>query len=453
MSDNKFNHQPFSDTSPEQENNQEKDESYTFIQEIIRPRKRTRFKKLGFTIVLGVIFGGVACFTFCALHPFISDIFENEEEPVVVDGTHSANSVTVSSTPTRTPTPTPTATPTPAPTVQPSKSPEIGKNSDDEYTSFVMQLKNVQDIAGGAIVSVNGVRTGTDILDNPDEDDNYASGLIIYRDDNKILIMTNSEIVDGASYITVTLSGEVNQEAKLYSINKQLGIALVSVKISQLDDRLLQSMAVVEMGDSSIVKVGDPVIALGNPNGYMNSVDYGVIANTQHDNYITDRKVQLMNTTISKNTNGYGFIFDIKGRIIGIITHKENFVSDNNANLNTCLSMSSIRLIIEKMINLEQNLYLGIVGNDIDSTVSGKLGVEQGIYITKVEDNSPAFVAGMQKGDILIQMNDTQLTSMNNFSNALNELTNGAQAELHILRKQDGVWTPITLYAAVIVAK
>src|SRR5574344_1724613 len=82
MSDNKFGQEHFSETGTENEVNENGAEDYTFIQETMRPKKKTKWKKLVFTIVLGVTFGGVACFTFCAFYPVFSDLLNLKQDSI-----------------------------------------------------------------------------------------------------------------------------------------------------------------------------------------------------------------------------------------------------------------------------------------------------------------------------------------------------------------------------------
>lgn len=445
MSDNKFNQEDLSETIPKP-HSQDGQEDYTFIKETIRPKKKSRLKKFAFTVALGVTFGGVACFTFCVFYPGLSKALGIEKGQVIIN-TNNPN-VSGYITPTRTPVPTispsnsatPTATTTPQTSIKPGKG---TSTKDNTYTDILSQIDKVTSALGPAIVSVNSVITGTDILDNPNEENYSTSGIIIYKDSSKILILTNSDIVDNATYLNITTSSDVTYSASLYSVNHQIGIALVSVDLQQMDTRVIDNLVIAEMGDSAVAQVGQSVIAMGNPNGYMFSIDYGVVSNEQVDAYYTDGKVLLLNTTIAQNDNGNGFILDRKGRILGVITHKESFQSELNAKLNTSISMSSIRPIIQRMINKQESLYMGIVGNDINGRIGARLGINQGVYITKVEENSPAFLAGVKKGDVLVDMDGEQITSMSLFNHKLNSLSKGKVVELTLLRKRDGVWTQI----------
>ncbi len=436
MSDNKLDQEHFSETNREQEH----PEGYTFLEETIRPRKKTKLKKLIFTTTLGITFGIVTCFTFCAFYPVFSNMFNlNEEKSPSKDDKPDTPS-TVLPIKTLSPTKSPVSTVTPEPTVAPTKSPDSGPKNEDDSNNLVSQIQKVQKIAAHALVTVNGVKTGKDILGNPNEESNYTSGIIVYKDSSKILVMTNSDVIDGASYITVMISDNTIYKCELYGINRQIGIALVKLSADQVDSRIYDTLVATEFGDSAVAQVGELVIALGNPNGYMDSVDYGVISNKQQDAYIIDGKVQLINTTIPQNSNGYGYIFDKKGRVIGVITHKENFVRKLNVGINTCLSMSSIRPFLQRMIDRKDNLYLGLVCNDISSDVAAKLDVYQGVYITKVEEKSPAFQAGIKKGDILLEINNVEITSMTVYYNKLNEYSDKTSIRLKIMRKQDNQW-------------
>ena len=447
MSDSKFNQEHFSEMSSEKDGENGRGEDYTFIKETIRPKKKTRVKKLIFTIAMGITFGCVSCFTFCAFYPFFSSLLdinndEEDENPITL--------ITATPTPTMVVTSTPTATAEPVSTKLPSKEPDKVGNTPEPNDNFLSYINNVQNTVKSSIVTVNGVKTGVDILDNPDEENKYASGIIVNKDSSNILIMTNTDVIEEASFIKVKFSDESYYNGSIYGVNQQLGIALVRVPCKQIKQIILDSLTVVEMGDSLLVKGGEPVVIMGNPNGYLGSIDYGLISNEQHDAYITDGQVQLINTTIPHNNNGYGFLLGKDGKMLGVMTQKENFTSGLNANLSTCLSISSIRPFIQRMMDGQNNLYLGLVCCDISKEVATRIGVDnKGVYITKVEEKSPAFVGGVKRGDILLSIDNFSIDSMKEYYNKLYDLSVGTKVTLQIKRKQDGKWVNLEMEAVI----
>ena len=448
MLEDKLDQEHFSETNKELENNMETSEKYTFLEETIRPRKKTKLKKLIFTIVLGMIFGIVACFTIVAFFPVFSDLLGLNVDKIQIKNNNPDNLTTVIPSKTQVPTQSPLATVTPKPTKQPSDD-SSPTSKEGSYASFISQIKKVRNIVGPSMVMVNGVKTGKDILDNPNEENKYASGIIVYKDASKALVMTNSDVVESASYITVILSDKTKYICELYGINKQMGVALVKLPAHKMDTRIYDKLVAAEMGDSAVVEIGEPVVAVGNPNGYMDSIDYGVISNNQQDAYITDGKVQLINTTIPHNSNGYGFIIDKKGRILGVITNKDGFTKNLNTDINTCLSISSIQPYLERMIEQKDNIYLGLVCSDINEDVDIGTCPTQGIYITKVEEKSPAFQAGIKKGDVLVIIDGERISSMIEYSNKLNKLTYKSNVTIKILREQEGEWVSMELATVV----
>ncbi len=449
MSDNRLNQEHFSEPEVQHDKNDSGAEEYTFIEETICPKKKTRLKKLVFTMVLGVCFGGVACLTFCVCYPMFSDVFNLNEKQIVIKMENPDNISTVKPINTLKPTKSPSAIVTSTP--KPTKKTEVEDIKDASITNLISQIQNVQSIVRPALVTVNAVRNGKDILGNPAQEDRYSSGIIVYKDASKVLILTNSDVVDRANYIMVEFSDRSVYKSELYKINRQVGIALLKLKLDKLDENFVSNIAVAKVGDPTALCIGEPVIAVGSPNGYPNSIDYGIISNEQHDAFITDGVVKLFNTTIAHNNNGNGFVLDKKGTILGVITHKENFVSDLNANLNTCLSMASIQPYVDKMISQADNLYLGMLCYDISKEEATKLGISQGVYVIKVEESSPAFEAGVKKGDVLLEMNGVQIYNMSTYNNTLIGLSYKADTTLKINRKQGEEWIPMEL--GVIVSK
>lgn len=424
--------------------------NYTFIQETIRPKKRSRIKKVLFTTFLACLFGVLSCVVFCISLPFVAKILkvdrrvisfgapEETERPLALEMTATPNpSSTVKTTV------TPSVTVKPTPTVTPNPTSVVGQIEEPatitDYMSMYNELKMLANQVNKSIVTVTSVKNGVDVFNNPSENTNSTCGIIIANNGKELLLFVNNERIESANYLMVTFLDGTKVDAKLYSLHEELGIAIVAVEINELPHTVLESIAVAEFGDSRSQVAGDPVIALGNPNGYMYSVEYGFVSNAVYSSYFTDCKVDLINTTIPYNANGEGVIVNLEGKVIGFITNQAQFKNDLNQDINTCVGITRLKPIIERLVNRTDLIYFGIVGNDVTSEIAKKIGVENGIYVMEVKAESPAYEAGIKKGDVITHIGDTQTTNMTLFNNIISIYSDKQQVSVTLLRKNGDV--------------
>ena len=223
--------------------------------------------------------------------------------------------------------------------------------------------------------------------------------------------------MQNAESFQITFTDNTIIEAKLRGTDKETNLAVLSVAKRQLTDETLEKVLVAKLGDSYSLMEGTFVMALGSPNGYLYSMDMGVIAGQKRDYAVLDGKLELFHTTMGYYGAGEGVVVDIDGRVVGVITHA--YDGENNSEINTMIGISRLKLIIEKMINKQPMVQFGIIANDIPESNQEKLGVENGIYVTEVRSNSPALETGIRAGDIIVEVDGTRVSSVINFGNIL----------------------------------
>lgn len=312
-----------------------------------------------------------------------------------------------------------------------------------DYISMYDQISNIVENVNTSIVTVSGVKKGVDWFDNPYETMNVTSGLVIANNEEQLIILTNKDKIIDANNIKVTFMSNITVSAELKASDSDSGLAVVTVALKDLPDAIITSTSVAVLGESYTFSIGDPIIALGNPNGHMYSMNVGIITNKIHSIYITDNKLELFNTNIENNTNSEGVITNLKGEVIGIITQKHK--KDVDKNLNTVLAISKIKPIIEKLVNGKNRIYFGIVAADLTAESAAELDIYSGIYITEVETNSPAFDAGMQSGDILVKIDDAVIPTVSVFNNIVSSYKVKDSIKVYIKRISNGVTKEKTL--------
>lgn len=179
--------------------------------------------------------------------------------------------------------------------------------------------------------------------------------------------------------------------------------------------------------------VGTPVIAIGSPMGTSNSVSYGMITSSSSVISTADRNYKLLMTDIIGSQNASGVLFDLQGRVIGIITNYK--IGSDMRNLITAYGITDLQKTVEKMSNAAPIAYLGIKGGDVPKEANQEMGVPFGAYVEEFDMDSPAMLAGIQPGDVIVAIGEKTVNSFSEYSNALMDLEPGQTVDVTVMRQ------------------
>lgn len=437
------------------DNNNKDEKEYSFIQEQIASKKKFKFRRMFYsvtwTIVLACIFGIVAGVAFCISEPAISRILGKYQDKKTVEfptTTPTENS----SGPNATPEPTGGAKDNGA---KPGTDNGKGEQTPDDidtkpdtvvikesipadiqdYINIYMELRNAASEVDKSILNVTSVSSGVDVLlNNEYEADKVSSGLVVANNGADLLILVSYDRVQGAKNIRVTLTDSLNVKAKLQAYDSDLNLAVIAVSLQDIPETVLSNIKTANLGESYPLIVGNPIIALGSPSGYVDSMEFGAIAGKGYSKYITDNKIDLFNTDIHDNEHSDGIIVNLKGEVIGIITQK--LKDEYNEDINTVIGVSQIKDIIASLVNNRERSYFGIKGADMTESALKQAGVTGGICVTEVETDSPALEAGLQNGDIIVSVNDTDIVSVKSFYSLI--ASSEPKSVMKVTIKRDG---------------
>ena len=389
-----------------------------FIQEQIVPERNSRMKKalqtMAVVVCFAVIFGVAAGFTMSFAIPYFEEMQDKKDKSNVSLEEEERNETGEEETGNAEaekdePEPETVITPEPV-VVEKELTLERIEESYELIRKTVKQYNN-------AIVVVSGMMQGVDWFDNPSKMEEPAFGVILAEDTERLYILTSYDNVRNAESFQITFTDNETIEAKLRGIDKETNLAVLSVTKRQMKEETLEKILVAKIGDSYSLLEGTFVMALGSPNGYLYSMDMGVISSRKRDHAVLDGKLELFHTTMGYYGAGEGVVVDINGRVVGVITHA--YDSENNSDIHTMIGISRLKLIIEKMINKQPMVRFGVIANDIPESNQQKLEVENGIYVTEVKSNSPALESGIRAGDIIVEIDGTRVSSVINFTNIL----------------------------------
>jgi len=179
-------------------------------------------------------------------------------------------------------------------------------------------------------------------------------------------------------------------------------------------------------------RVGDLVIAVGRPLGYVDSLCYGNITSLGNEINTIDMNYKLITTDIYGSSNASGAILNTKGQIIGIIN--QNYNSPDLENQISAIGISELRKVMETMSNDKDIVYLGLYVTNVTEMAQTQLSVPEGAYVTDIRLSSPAMLVGMQKGDVVTAIDDAVITNVAEYINELRNHEPGEEVTITLQR-------------------
>ncbi len=419
-----------------EDNNNKDYKGFSFIQEQIVSKKKCRIKKMLFsavwTIVLGCIFGVVACVAFFVSEPTIHKILGKGEEKKTVEfptttpdevagvvegnvlpGNNVGNTQVDYNEENQTDD-TDTEKDSESETIIIEK--YVNGNLKD-LTSIYTEVRTLSNQVSKSLLSVECIHEVMDGFNNEYERTKTTTGLVVADNGADLLILTSYDKIKDTKDIHVTLADQTRLSARLQSYDSELNLAILAVKLELMTESQLSYIQNAKLGESYLASAGTPILALGAPNGYVGSLELGMITGKLSSVYITDNKIDIFHTDITSNEDSEGIIVNLNGEVIGIIT--QSIKDEAGKNVSTTLGISKIKKIIERLVNNKDQIYFGIKAEDMTEDALQQLELEHGIYVTEVQPNSPALEGGLQSGDVILELDGISVLSVQSFQNMI----------------------------------
>ena len=161
---------------------------------------------------------------------------------------------------------------------------------------------------------------------------------------------------------------------------------------------------------------------------------YGIVTSTSDTVSRVDAQYGLLTTDITGSSQGSGVILNLEGEIVGIIA--QSFGGEENGNLIIGLPISQIKDLIQTLSDENKEMvYLGITGEDITAEISEKKGIPVGIFVEKVEVDSPAMQVGIQNGDVIIELNGEKVETVKGYQQQLKSCKSGETVKVKAMRQ------------------
>jgi len=265
-----------------------------------------------------------------------------------------------------------------------------------------------------------------------------GSGVIISEDG---YIVTNNHVIKDATELEVTLNNNKSYKAKLIGTDSKMDIALLKINA---DEKLPYST----FADSDAVKVGEWVLAVGNPYNLNSTVTAGIVSAKARN--LDTRGIQsFIQTDAAVNPgNSGGALVNTRGELVGINTMISS-PTGSYTGYSFAVPSNITRKIIEDLMefgNVQRGI-LGVEGGELNSKVSKEIGVEEteGFYVSSVSKNSGAEKAGLQKGDIIKKLDNQKINTFAELSGYINSKRPNDKVQVTFVRDGKTRFVPVTL--------
>lgn len=385
-----------SEDSAGEETLSDKEQTFSFLQETIKPQKQNRgnylmqFVRLA---VCGMIAGVFACCSFFALKPWAERTFQGDTQQVNIPEDEEEEPEE------------------PTEEVVESAAPAL---TADDYKVMMQNLYGVAKEAEKSVVSVHVSNEAEWMQEDVREG---VSGLVAADNGKEILILTDTSVLKEAQSWSVVFCDGSEYPAALKKKDENRGLAVLGIDRTKLTSNTWSAMKTAELGNSNSVFKGDIVIALGNMFGYGEGVGYGIISSVSYNEIFPDARCKVIATDIPLTGQGSGVLVNQKGAVVGLIRSDiwsgEDFVTAN------ALAISDLKAVMELLLNEESVPYAGIYGTMITDTISEEQSIPAGLYVTQICADSPAMNAGIQNGDILQKVNGEKVAGNVSYEKAI----------------------------------
>jgi len=298
---------------------------------------------------------------------------------------------------------------------------EDGTTNNDDVRTENVSLNVVTDItkavekAGDAVVGITNLQTTSFWSESSSQEAGTGSGVIYKKVDGKAYVVTNHHVIEGANSLEVTLSDGTKLEAKLRGSDVWTDLAVLEVDGSKIE-------TVAEFGDSDALKIGEPVIAIGNPLGatFSGSVTQGIVSGLEraiavdiNQDGAIDWQAEVLQTDAAINPgNSGGALINISGQVIGINSMK--IAQSSVEGIGLSIPIKSAEPIISDLEEFGEvkRPYMGIQLQSVNEvsayhqkeTLKLPEDVTSGVVIMTVDPNSPAEQAGLEDLDVIVEM-------------------------------------------------
>lgn len=304
-------------------------------------------------------------------------------------------------------------------------------------------------VAEKALPSVVGITVNyqiSSIFGGKSTGEATGSGIIISEDG---YIVTNNHVISSESSSYYAITEATGIKVNLYNDSESYDAIVVGTD-AYTDLAVLKiekkGLTAATLANTAEVKVGEFVLAVGNPLGMDYSVTSGIVSAVNREIESEGTTFTAIQTDAAINSgNSGGALVNANGEVIGINTMK--FSGNGIEGIGFAIPISSATSIIEQLIEFQtvKRPYIGIVGSSVDSSIAKRYNIPEGIYVEEVEPDSPAAKSGLQQTDIITKLEGKDVKSVNELNQIKYTYSIGDTVKLTVYRNGETIEIDLVL--------
>ena len=395
-----------------------------FIKETIEEKKEPYYRKLLKTIGLGLGFGAAAALVFFLLRPLIGAGGKEKADTVVIlqEATTEAEVETTVEPETEA-----AAQPTGQNTQPSSEAAPTKETQLDEQEILRRSNRAVTEMVNQAEKSLATLNITYPVLD--EEFTLITTGaLFAVTGTEYCFLAERAPIYEGqmVSQVLVTFSNGVTVEGSVKGEDIYAGFAVYTVPYTDELAERVPAAVPLETASSKNVQPGELIAAVGSPTGKVGSLAIGHVSYIEDNIAAVDRVVQLISLDAARTEGGKGFLLNSKGQLVGVF----GLDSEYDQPTITGVGISSLTNLIEKVSNQDSMAFLGIVGEGVPADTE----LPRGVFVSRCIQDSPAYEAGIQSGDIITRINNTPMLTFSDFQMLMEDARAGSRVLITVAR-------------------
>ena len=278
-----------------------------------------------------------------------------------------------------------------------------------------------------------------------------GTGVIVGENDTELLIATNNHVVEGASTLSVGFIDNSTASAALKGADPDNDLAVIAVDRSDIAEDTMSQLKIAAVGDSDELELGEQVVAIGNALGYGQSVTVGWVSALNRDITLTDENGVAINSTGLIQTdaainpgNSGGALLNMDGELVGINEAKTGTTPTGISvdNMGFAIPIDKAEDSLKELMSLPTRdkvdashaSALGIEGQSVTSDLTQLYGIPGGVIVASVVENGPADQAGIQKSDIITELDGRSVGNLEQLQNALQYYAAGETVDVVVQR-------------------
>ena len=329
-----------------------------------------------------------------------------------------------------------------------------GKKAELNYTQTTDKVKegiyitDVSEIVEEAIPSIVAITSktlvksgmfGPSYFGQGQYSEGAGSGIIVSKNDTELLILTNNHVIEGAEELSVQFVNEKSVDATVKGTSERKDVAVIAVKLSDLDNATIESIKIATLGDSKELKAGNGIIAIGNALGYGQSVTAGVVSAVNREvtiDNITSKMIQI-DAAINGGNSG-GALLNSKGEVVGINSAKYSSSGSSTSasieGMGFAIPISDVKDLITSLMNGEDSndAAMGVEGYMITEDQSKSYNMPVGLYISKIVEGSGEDKAELEIGNIITEIDGNKVEKFSDLTDVIYNKKKGDKVKIKI---------------------